>query len=117
MFIERRASYFLGELNMKTTLILGALALCLAAPSIASADAIVLTTNQHRHHHRADAVVINEDGARLHHRRHGTEAFYDNGNRHYWRRHHRPDTIIIKRSDDRPMHRRHRHVVIENSDY
>ena len=32
----------------------------MAAPSIASADAIVLTTNQHRHHHRTEAVVIND---------------------------------------------------------
>ncbi|PWJ86914.1 hypothetical protein C8D77_12012 [Mesorhizobium loti] len=100
---------------MKTTLILGAMALCLAAPTVASADAIVITTN--RHHHRnldnnTHVAVINEDGQRLHHRKHGTEAFYDNGKRH-WHRKHRPDTIVIRRADDRPMHR-HRHIVIQD---
>ncbi|RUU12619.1 hypothetical protein EOD10_16985 [Mesorhizobium sp. M7A.T.Ca.TU.009.01.3.2] len=99
---------------MKTTLLLGALALCLAAPAVASADSIVITTNKHYRHHNNRVAVINEDGQRLHHRKHGTEAFYDNGKRH-WHRKHRPDTIVIKRSSDRPMHR-HRHVVIENDD-
>ncbi|AZO42944.1 hypothetical protein EJ076_18495 [Mesorhizobium sp. M7D.F.Ca.US.005.01.1.1] len=102
---------------MKTTLILGALALCLAAPAVASADAIVITTNKHHHRQmdRERVAVINEDGARLHHRKHGTEAFYDHGKRN-WHRKHRSDTIVIRRSDDRPMHR-HRHVVIQNGDY
>ena len=70
---------------MKTTLILGAIALCLAAPTVASATSIVVTTtNQHhyhRHHHKP-AIVINEDGQRLHYRKHGTQTFYDNGKRH-----------------------------------
>ena len=103
-------SLLFGEFEMKT-MILGALALCLAAPAVASADdTFVITTQRHRSHNN-DAVVINQDGQRLHHRRHGQIAFYDHG-----RRHHRPDTFIGTRSD-RPLHR-HRHVIIQddNSD-
>jgi hypothetical protein len=96
------------------TIILGALALCLAAPAAASADAFVITTQRHHRHHywsNNDAVVINQDGQRLHHRRHGQIAFYDHG-----RRHHRPDGFIVTGSD-RPLYR-HRHVIIQddNSD-
>ena len=92
---------------MKTTLILGALALCLAAPAVASADSFVITTHRHHRSHNNDAVIINQDGQRLHYRRHGTEAFYDNGNRN-WRRHHRRDhAVIINQDGQRLHHRRH----------
>ena len=106
---------------MKNTLILGAMSLCLAAPTLASAASadVVIATNQHRYHrhHHRPAIVINEDGQRLHYRKHGTQTFYDNGKRHWhgkrWhRKHHRSDVVVIKR-DDRPMHR-HRHVIIQN---
>lgn len=93
---------------MKTTLILGAMALCLAAPAVASADALVITTNKHHHRHMDGerVAVINNDGQRLHHRKHGTEAFYDHGKRRWHG--HNSDTVVIKRSH------RHRHVVIQN---
>lgn len=84
--------------DVHSTLILGALALCLAAPSVASADSFVITTHRHHHHHHHwnnnDGVVIYRDGQRLHHRHHGEQAFYDNGNRN-WRRHyhHHSDAV------------------------
>jgi hypothetical protein len=91
-------------------MILGAMALCFAAPTVASAEAVVVTTNRHHHRHYehdANVKIINEDGHRLHHRKHGTVAFYDHG-----RRHHRADTVIVTKSA-RPLHR-HRHVVIQD---
>lgn len=101
---------------MKTTLILGAMALCLVAPTVASAASVVVTTKHHRHHHKP-AIVINEDGQRLHYRKHGREAFYDHGKRHwhgkrYWKRKHRSDDVVVIKRDDRPH--RHRHVIIQN---
>jgi|EndMetStandDraft_4_1072995.scaffolds.fasta_scaffold1249197_1 hypothetical protein len=106
---------------MKNTLILGAMSLCLAAPTLASAASadVVIATNQHRYHrhHHRPAIVINEDGQRLHYRKHGREAFYDHGKRHwhgkrYWHRKHRSDDVVVIRRDDRPH--RHRHVIIQN---
>ncbi|WP_348642197.1 hypothetical protein [Mesorhizobium sp. B2-3-5] len=97
-----------GEFKMKI-MILGALALCLAAPAVASAqDAVVI--NRYHHHHRAN-VVINEDGQRLHHRHHGQIAFYDHGRRHY-----RHDNVVVTASVSH-RHHRHHHVVIENGGY
>ena len=107
---------------MKNTLILGAMSLFLAAPTLASAASadVVITTNQHRYyhrHHHRPAIVIHEDGQRLHHRKHGTQTFYDNGKRHwhgkrYWHRKHRSDDVVVIKRDDRPH--RHRHVIIQN---
>ncbi|MER9298763.1 hypothetical protein NKI38_20045 [Mesorhizobium sp. M0621] len=98
---------------MKTAIILGALALSLAAPAVASAQDVVIQTHRHHRHHWNDdnAVIYNRDGHRLHRRHHGQVAFYDQG-----RRHHR--SVMITGSVDRPLHR-HRHVVIQNdnSDY
>jgi len=102
---------------MKTVLF-AALALCVAAPAVASAaeaDIAISTHHRHYYHHRP-AVIINEEGHRLHHRHHGTVAFYDNGERAWRHRHHRrDDTVIVTGS----IHRHyHRPVVVEGgSDY
>lgn len=102
-------------------MILSALALCLAAPAVASADeAIVIQTHRHHRHHwndnNNDGMVIYRDGHRLHHRHHGEQAFYDNGQRAWQRRHHGGrDAVVITGSIDRPMHR-HRHVIIQQDD-
>ena len=91
------------------TMIVSALALFMAMPTIASADVIVTT---HRHHHKT-VKIINDQGQRLHHRKHGTVAFYDHG-----RRHHRPDTVIVTGSIERRHHRHHHPVIIQDdSDY
>lgn len=100
------------------TMIVSALALFIAMPTIApAAEADVVITTHHRHHHRS-VKVINDQGQRLHHRRHGTVAFYDHG-----RRHHRRDTVIVTGSIERSHHRyyrdhRHHPVVIQDdNDY
>lgn len=103
---------------MKTVL-LAALALCVAAPAVASAaeaDIVIGTHYRHHYHHRP-AVIINEQGHRLHHRHHGTIAFYDNGERGWRYRHHRrDDTVVVTGSIGHRHH--HRPVVVEGgSDY
>ena len=103
-------------------MILSALALCLAAPAVASADeTFVIQTHRHHRHHWSDnnnndGMAIYRDGQRLHHRHHGEQAFYDNGQRAWQRRHHGGrDAVVITGSADRPMHR-HRHVIIQQDD-
>ncbi|ESY64345.1 hypothetical protein X743_31245 [Mesorhizobium sp. LNHC252B00] len=92
---------------------MSALALCLAAPAVASADdSIVIQSHRHHRHHywnNDNAVMINQYGQRLHRRHHGQVTFYDQG-----RRHHRSG-VMITGSVDRPLHR-HRHVIIQQDD-
>ena len=88
------------------TMIVSALALFIAMPTIASAAEadVIITTH---------VKIINDQGQRLHHRKHGTVAFYDHG-----RRHHRPDTVIVTGSIERRHHRHHHPVIIQDdSDY
>ncbi|MBZ9747724.1 hypothetical protein LB516_20995 [Mesorhizobium sp. CO1-1-7] len=92
------------------TLILGTLALCLAAPTISSAaEADVVISAHHRHHH--NGIRYNDEGVRLHYRPLRQIAFYDSGD-HEWRhRHDRRDTVTVTNSVHR--HNQNRPVVIQ----
>ena len=89
------------------TMIVGALALFVALPTIASAAETELVIRTHRHHQHNNVKIVNDEGQRLHHRRHGTVAFYDHG-----KRYHRPDTVVTGSISTRHHHRRYP-VVIE----